>query len=104
MVEVRKSTEGTRDSSTALRGKRRLSDDESGNDDNNDRPGQPPQTPTARVSPPSGGQKFACPFRKHDPVTYSLTARKVCAVSGWDSTARLKFVPTAVSFRTSPTC
>ncbi len=75
--------------SKAAKGKRQRSGDGSGNEDNSDEPGQPPKGPASRFVPPRS-QKFACPFRKYDPITYSLSARRVCAASGWDSTARLK--------------
>ncbi|KAH8897772.1 hypothetical protein GQ53DRAFT_837564 [Thozetella sp. PMI_491] len=69
------------------KGKRRRSDG-SGNDDN-DGSSPPPEPPVSKPDS-SNNRKFACPFRKHDPITYSLSARRVCAVSGWESTARVK--------------
>jgi hypothetical protein len=34
--------------------------------------------------------KLACPFRKHDRLKYSLHDFPVCALSSWDTIARLK--------------
>ena len=62
-------------------------EDDGGDDD--DRSGQP----SGRSSPQLSREtvkKLACPYRKHDPTTYSLAARRVCAISGWNSTHRLK--------------
>ncbi|TPX16332.1 uncharacterized protein E0L32_003981 [Thyridium curvatum] len=68
--------------------KRRLQD-EFNRDENEDDAGN------YAKPPPSGqagarGQKFACPFRKHDPVAYCLADHTICAASSWPSTARLK--------------
>lgn len=35
-------------------------------------------------------KKFACPFRKRDPYTYSIHAHKICALNPWPSISRLK--------------
>ena len=39
---------------------------------------------------PSHERRLACPFRKHDPFTYSIHNHKICALSPWPSIARLK--------------
>jgi hypothetical protein len=40
-----------------------------------------------------GGQGLACPFRKHDAAKYGIQGGwRICALSQWDSIARLKFV------------
>ncbi|KAH8780531.1 hypothetical protein F5882DRAFT_259698, partial [Hyaloscypha sp. PMI_1271] len=33
---------------------------------------------------------FACPFRKHDPQKYSIHSHRVCALTSWDTIARVK--------------
>jgi hypothetical protein len=35
-------------------------------------------------------KRFACPFQKHDPQTYSIHRYRLCASSGWKSVARVK--------------
>jgi hypothetical protein len=34
--------------------------------------------------------RFACPFRKHDPQKYSIHGHRVCALTSWDTIARVK--------------
>jgi hypothetical protein len=34
--------------------------------------------------------KFACPFRKHDSSTYNIYTHRVCALSNWQTIARVK--------------
>jgi hypothetical protein len=34
--------------------------------------------------------KLACPFRKHDPRTYGVQNYRSCALSSWDTVARVK--------------
>ncbi|EPE26352.1 hypothetical protein GLAREA_02264 [Glarea lozoyensis ATCC 20868] len=34
--------------------------------------------------------KFACPFRKHDNSTYNIYTHRVCALSNWQTIARVK--------------
>jgi hypothetical protein len=34
--------------------------------------------------------KFACPFRKHDNSTYNIYTHRVCALSSWQTIARVK--------------
>lgn len=34
--------------------------------------------------------RFACPFRKHDPQKYSIHSHRVCALTSWDTIARVK--------------
>lgn len=75
--------------------KRRLHD-EFNRDENEDDAGNHAKPP------PSGqagarGQKFACPFRKHDPVAYCLADHTICAASSWPNTARLKYVASSLT-------
>jgi hypothetical protein len=34
--------------------------------------------------------RFGCPFRKHDPQRYSIHSHRVCALTPWDTIARVK--------------
>jgi hypothetical protein len=34
--------------------------------------------------------RFACPFRKHDPQRYNIHSHRVCALTSWDTIARVK--------------
>jgi hypothetical protein len=71
-------------------GKRARSDDDFPSEENNNDGSKEPSGGSASKTTLPIGKKFACPFRKHDPVRYSLAARKVCASSGWDTTHRVK--------------
>ena len=54
-----------------------------------------PRKPRHYVDPgsiPENISRFACPFRKHDPGRYSMHSHRVCALSSWDSIARVKYV------------
>jgi hypothetical protein len=37
--------------------------------------------------------KFACPFRKNNPLEYNIFTYRVCADSSWPTIARLKYPP-----------
>jgi hypothetical protein len=37
--------------------------------------------------------KFACLFRKHNPHKYNIYLYRTCALSHWDTIARLKYIP-----------
>jgi hypothetical protein len=39
---------------------------------------------------PKHGLKLACPFRKHDPLKYNLHDYPICALSSWNTIARVK--------------
>ncbi|KAK3332567.1 hypothetical protein B0T19DRAFT_439392 [Cercophora scortea] len=68
--------------------KRRRDDDVWDNDDNGE-PSTPPHAPTKKPGRQTS-PKFACPFRKHDPVKFSIHSHKICALTPWPSIARLK--------------
>ncbi|KAH8895961.1 hypothetical protein GQ53DRAFT_838856 [Thozetella sp. PMI_491] len=89
-------SQGRRESGTSIgsssisgRRSRRQSNDDSGDGDAERNSKRPSQTPTSSITIPDR-QKFSCPFRKHDPITYSLSSYRVCAASSWDNTSRLK--------------
>ncbi|KAI9149941.1 Resistance to glucose repression protein [Paramyrothecium foliicola] len=70
--------------------KRNSSGNSSDGDDNGGRrPRQSAQSSVPGLAAPAA-QKLACPFRKHDPIKYSLDTHRVCAASGWSSIHRLK--------------
>ncbi|KAL2268800.1 hypothetical protein VTJ83DRAFT_3646 [Remersonia thermophila] len=48
-----------------------------------------PPSPQSKRSP-DGAKRFACPFRKHDPMTYNIHDHEVCAVRSWTTISRLK--------------
>ncbi|KAK3361461.1 hypothetical protein B0T24DRAFT_538699 [Lasiosphaeria ovina] len=59
-------------------------------DSDGERPTRAPsRAPVSRLLLPRG-KKLACPFRKHDQVTYSLAAHRSCAASSWGSVHRVK--------------
>ncbi|KAK0724562.1 hypothetical protein B0H67DRAFT_108307 [Lasiosphaeris hirsuta] len=58
-------------------------------EDEEDGEGQWPTTSQSRHSSGSS-RKVACPFRKHDPVTYNLQIHEICAIRSWTSVSRMK--------------
>jgi hypothetical protein len=77
--------------SQQIQRKRQRLDDDDGPDDNKDRKSRQP----CRLPAPGGegdGARFACPFRKHDPRQYNIYNNRVCALSHWQSIARVKYV------------
>ncbi|KAK3682766.1 hypothetical protein B0T22DRAFT_294228 [Podospora appendiculata] len=69
--------------------KRRRDDDDVWDNDDNGEPSTPPHAPTKKPGRQTS-PKFACPFRKHDPVKFSIHSHKICALTPWPSIARLK--------------
>jgi hypothetical protein len=45
-----------------------------------------PRLPSERSIP----ARFACPFRKHNPQKYGIYSHRVCALTSWDTIARVK--------------
>jgi hypothetical protein len=77
--------------SQQIQRKRQRLDDDDGPDDNKDRKSRQPR----RLPAPGNegdGARFACPFRKHDPRQYNIYNNRVCALSHWQSIARVKYV------------
>jgi hypothetical protein len=62
------------------------SPDESGNKKPRRQGGHGPR-PSGRLTDLA---RFACPFRKHDPQKYSIHSHRVCALTSWDTIARVK--------------
>lgn len=58
-------------------------------DDNNGRTPKRPNSQSERP-PPKNGVKFACPYRKHAPHRYTIYKHRSCALSHWDTVARVK--------------
>jgi hypothetical protein len=59
-----------------------------------DRNGRNPRQPRSSVGPIAGcddSTRFACPFRKHDSRKYSVYSHRVCALSHWETIARVKY-------------
>jgi hypothetical protein len=55
--------------------------------------GRTPKRPRWRCSLPKDSEsvtKFACPYRKHDPRVYTISNYRNCALSHWESVARVK--------------
>jgi hypothetical protein len=40
----------------------------------------------------SAPKRYACPFRKHDPVSYNIHDHDICALRSWESVSRMKYV------------
>lgn len=73
----------------ANRKHQRDDEDETPPDDNNGRTPKRPNSQPERT-PPKNGVKFACPYRKHDPHKYTIYKHRSCALSHWDTVARVK--------------
>jgi hypothetical protein len=58
-------------------------------EDNNGRTPKRPNSQSERP-PPKNSVKFACPFRKHAPHRYTIYKHRSCALSHWDTVARVK--------------
>ncbi len=65
-------------------------------EDNNGRTPKRPNSQSERT-PPKNGVKFACPYRKHDPHRYTIYKHRSCALSHWDTVARVKYEPLSLS-------
>ncbi|KAK3292919.1 uncharacterized protein B0H64DRAFT_203301 [Chaetomium fimeti] len=61
-------------------------DDEEEGEEGEGYPG--PSPPSKRIS--GSPKKFACPFRKRDPLTYNIQDHEVCAIRSWSTISRLK--------------
>ncbi|KAM7193996.1 hypothetical protein V8F33_007502 [Rhypophila sp. PSN 637] len=57
-------------------------------EEDNRHPGNP--NASSSKSSLTGGTRFVCPFRKHDPQTYNLHDHQVCTVHTWPTIPRLK--------------
>ncbi|KAG9233783.1 putative resistance to glucose repression protein 1 [Amylocarpus encephaloides] len=82
------STSTESSSETQTRRKRQRGDESEGLDGGNDRKTKSRQQPTPRAQEET--LKFACPFRKHDPQSYNIYTNRVCALSHWQTIARVK--------------
>jgi hypothetical protein len=63
-------------------------------EDNNGRTPKRPNSQSKRPLP-KNGVKFACPYRKHAPHRYTIYKHRSCALSHWDTVARVKYVTPA---------
>lgn len=70
--------------------KRQRGDEEP--EDNNRNDPRKPRRPLGPNSGPDSANRFACPFRKHDARRYSMQSHRVCALSHWETIARVKYV------------
>ena len=89
---TRSSSSFTGDQFTSNGEQKRKRDEQEENDNNNN---QRKQNPLERPILPSAGAhtvRFACPFRKHNPRTYNMYTHRSCALSGWTTIARIKYV------------
>jgi hypothetical protein len=69
--------------------RQRIPDQDSGDESNNKKPRRPggTQQSSGNLNRPA---RFACPFRKHDPQKYNIHSHRVCALTSWDTIARVK--------------
>ncbi|KAH6706579.1 hypothetical protein BKA61DRAFT_739471 [Leptodontidium sp. MPI-SDFR-AT-0119] len=65
----------------------RSRDEESADEDGNRRHRKQGRRPASSLA---DSPQFSCPFRKHDPEKYNIHSHRVCALTGWDTIARVK--------------
>ncbi|KUJ19004.1 uncharacterized protein LY89DRAFT_509659 [Mollisia scopiformis] len=70
--------------------RKRQRDDEMGSDDEDGNMSRKPKRNSGPSDELGDRKRFACPFRKHDSRRYSTYSYRVCALSHWDSIARVK--------------
>ena len=70
--------------------RQREEDDNLPPNDNNDRSPKRPRPDSSIILEDKISSKFACPFRKHNPRKYNIHQHKTCALSSFESVARLK--------------
>jgi len=58
-------------------------------DDDDDLEGFRPPSSQSRNSS-SAPKRYACPFRKRDPITYNIHDHDICALRSWESVSRMK--------------
>lgn len=66
----------------------RSRDEESADEDGNRRHRKQGRRPASSLA---DSPQFSCPFRKHDPEKYNIHSHRVCALTGWDTIARVKY-------------
>lgn len=81
-------------SSPQIAHKKRQRDDEGDPppEDNNGRTPKRPHSHNDRTKSTRNIVKFACPYRKHAPHTYDIYNYRSCALSHWETVARIKLV------------
>ncbi|KAH7333071.1 hypothetical protein BKA65DRAFT_39218 [Rhexocercosporidium sp. MPI-PUGE-AT-0058] len=67
--------------------RQRNQDEDSADEDENRRQRKQGRRPANELS---DSRRFSCPFRKHNPQKYSIHSHRVCALTGWDTIARVK--------------
>jgi hypothetical protein len=70
--------------------KRQRDDEEDQPDDNGDKNRRQQRDRPGPSSNSHRRGRFACPFRKHDCQKYSVYSHRVCALTSWDTIARVK--------------
>ena len=82
----------TSESSSALGPRKRPREDDELPNDNSGRNSRGPGDSVRPSSRPEEGTRFACPFRKHSTRLYSIYSHPICALSHWETIARVKYV------------
>jgi hypothetical protein len=71
------------------RKKRKVDDEEA--DGNDERDQRHPDADERKERRSETSPRFACPFRKHNSTEYSISSHRACALSSWDTIARVKY-------------
>jgi hypothetical protein len=80
--------------------KRKRDEQEENDNSNNQRKQNPPERSILRLAG-AHAVRFACPFRKHNLRIYTMYTHRSCALSGWTTIARIKYV-TRIHDQSSP--
>jgi hypothetical protein len=72
--------------------RKRQRDDDMGSDDEDGDMSRKPKRSSGPSDESGDRKRFACPFRKHDSRRYSTYSYRVCALSHWETIARVKCV------------
>ncbi|TVY82020.1 Resistance to glucose repression protein [Lachnellula suecica] len=70
------------------RKRQRINGDDTPEENEDRKSRQPRRAPAPKQE--AAAERFACPFRKHDPREYNIYNNRVCALSHWESIARVK--------------
>lgn len=72
--------------------RKRQREDDMGSDDEDGNMSRKPKRSSGPSDEAGDRKRFACPFRKHDSRRYSTYNYRVCALSHWETIARVKYV------------
>jgi len=97
------STETGQRASTNKEKRPRQGDENHNSDEEDEEDSKRPKKSSLCPPERKGIAKFACPYRKYNPQRYCIRNWRVCALTGLDNVARVKFVPFVYPIRSQLT-